>query len=232
MVKFSVTSAFLAALALFVGPTVAQSSTSSAAGSSQTIIVTVSNSSSASNASSVFNPDQITAGLGDLVLFNFTQGNHTATQSAFFAPCEPVNFTNGTNGFDSNFVVVPANFSLQDGAFPILAVPILESNVNQTMWFYDVNTCAEGGVGVINLVAGDPATNGETLDGFRRNAVRLNGTSTSSSSSHSSTSTSSSSSSTTSSSQGNGAVQRFGLNTGAGTIIGLVVLAAMPLIAL
>ncbi|KAJ3997801.1 fasciclin-like protein [Lentinula boryana] len=228
MVKFSVTSAFLGALALFVGPTIAQSSTSSAAGSSQTIIVTVSNSSSASNASSVFNPDQITAGLGDLVLFNFTQGNHTATQSAFFAPCEPVNFTNGTNGFDSNFVVVPPNFTLvQNGAFPILAVPILESNVNQTMWFYDVITCAEGGVGVINLVAGDPKTNGQTLDGFRRNAVRLNGTSTSSSSSHSSTSTSSSASSSTSSSQGNGAVQRFGLNAGAGTIIGLVLLAAI-----
>ncbi|GAW00571.1 fasciclin-like protein [Lentinula edodes] len=233
MIKSLVTYGFFAALAFLVGPTIAQSSTSSAAASAQTIIVTVSNASSATNASSVFSPDQITAGVGDLVLFNFTEGNHTATQSAFFAPCESVNYTNGTNGFDSNFVVVPTNFSLElDGAFPILAVPILESNVNITMWFYDVNTCAEGGVGVINLVAGDPATSGDTLDGFRRNAIRLNGTSTSSSSSHSSTSTSSSSSSTTSASQGNGAMKRFGLNAGAGITIGLVLLTVMPLSAL
>lgn len=140
----------------------------------QSFKIIVSNASSATNATSVFNPDQITAGLGDLVLFNFTEGNHTATQSAFFAPCESVNYTNGTNGFDSNFVVVPTNFSLElDGAFPILAVPILESNVNITMWFYDVNTCAEGGVGVINLVAGDPATSGDTLDGFRVSDLSL-----------------------------------------------------------
>ncbi|KAJ3724382.1 fasciclin-like protein [Lentinula raphanica] len=231
MVKSSVSSFFFAWLALLVGQSVAQSSTSSAAGSAQTIIVTVSNSSSASNASSVFSPDQISANVGDLVLFNFTEGNHTATQSAFFAPCEPVNYTNGTNGFDSNFVVVPSNFSLQqDGAFPILAVPILESNGNETMWFYDVNTCAEGGVGVINLVAGDPATSGETLDGFRRNAIRLNGTSTSSSASHSSTGSSSSASATTSSSsQGNGAVQRFDLRSGAVMIIGLLLSVAIPL---
>ncbi|KAJ4483515.1 fasciclin-like protein [Lentinula aciculospora] len=234
MIKSPVTFAFFVTLGLLVGSTIAQSSTSSAAASAQTFVVTVSNSSSASNASSVFVPDQISASVGDLVLFNFTEGNHTATQSAFFAPCEPVNYTNGTNGFDSNFVVVPTNFSTAlDGAFPILAVPILESNVNETMWFYDVNSCAEGGVGVINLVAGDPATSGETLDGFRRNAIRLNGTSTSSSSSHSSTSTSSSSSSTTSASQGNGALQHFGLNAGVGlTIASLVILATMSLVTL
>ncbi|KIK67541.1 hypothetical protein GYMLUDRAFT_69722 [Collybiopsis luxurians FD-317 M1] len=201
--------AFLA----FCGAAAAQSSTTSAAGTSQTIVVTVSNSSSSSNASSVFSPAQISANVGDLVLFNFTEGNHTATQSAFFAPCEPVNYTNGTNGFDSNFVVVPLNWNITDGAFPILAVPILESNKNDTMWFYDVSTCAEGGVGVINLVPGDPATAGQTLDGFRRNAIRLNGTSTSSSSAHSSTGTSAASS-TSSVSQGNSA-QSLGIGSAA-----------------
>jgi plastocyanin len=194
--------AFLAFLALCTA-VAAQSSTSSAAGTAQTIVVTVSNPTSSDNASSVFSPSEITAGLNDLVLFNFTQGNHTATQSDFFAPCVPVNYTNGTNGFDSNFAIVPTNFT--GPAFPIEAVPILQSNVNKTMWFYDVNTCADGGVGVINLVAGDPATSGQTLDGFRRNAVRLNGTSTSSSSSGPSSTGSTSASASATSSQGNSA---------------------------
>ncbi|KAF5393304.1 hypothetical protein D9757_000487 [Collybiopsis confluens] len=224
------------ALLTLCATALAQSSTSSAAGSSQTIVVTVSNATS-SNASSVFSPSQITANVGDLVLFNFTAGNHTATQSAFFAPCTPINYTNGTNGFDSNFAVVPANWNISQGAFPIQAVPILESNKNDTMWFYDVNTCAQGGVGVINLVVGDPATAGQTLDGFRpfdwrgmssyglsfaftRNAVRLNGTHASSSASHSSTS--SSPSSTTSSSQGNAAQKMVStLNTGFALAAGL-----------
>jgi len=228
-------SIFLALWAFCVGPVLVatQSTTSSAAGPARTIVITVTNASSSTNATSVFTPSQVTAALGDMVLFNFTEGNHTATQSAFFAPCEPLNYTNGTNGFDSNFVVVPENFSLAQGAFPIEAVPILESNSNTTMWFYDVNSCNEGGVGVINLVPGDPATAGQTLAGFIRNAERLNGTATSSSTpSSTGTGSSSSSSSTATSTQDNAAASPLGNNAGLIATICLILLTAVPLFVL
>lgn len=129
-----------------------------------------------------------------------TEGNHTATESTFDAPCLPAHVHNiSLNGFDSGIEVVPNNSFLQ------ASVPILESNVNTTFWFYDINTCGIGGVGVIN--ANESST--ETIEGFVRNAIRLNGTSaTSTSASPSSTVPSSTGSSaaatTTSSSSGAG----------------------------
>lgn len=87
-----------------------------------------------------------------------TQGNHTATQSVFYAPCVPAHEANITiNGFNSDFRNA-GNFN----AITILTVPILPENVNTTMWFYDYNTCGEGGVGVIN----DNESSTETLAGF------------------------------------------------------------------
>ncbi|THV05160.1 hypothetical protein K435DRAFT_618206, partial [Dendrothele bispora CBS 962.96] len=139
------------------------------------------------NASAVFQPASVKANIGDTVMFNFTQGNHSATQSIFEVPCKPAHDTNVTiNGFDSGIRIQ----SNQTGP-SILSVPILSENVNMTMWFYDVNTCGEGGVGVIN--AND--STGATYDGFVRNAIRLfgDGSSTTSSSSTRTSSTSSSS---------------------------------------
>ncbi|KAF4598681.1 hypothetical protein EYR38_007089 [Pleurotus pulmonarius] len=134
------------------------------------------------DATTVFQPQRVTAKLGDTVMFNFTNGNHSATQSTFSAPCIPAHDSNITiNGFDSMF-----RDAGNGTAVTILAVPMLPENVNKTMWFYDRNTCGAGGVGVIN---NDENTT-ETLDGFERNAVRLNGTASSSSSVlHSSTGT-------------------------------------------
>ncbi|KAA1476457.1 hypothetical protein DENSPDRAFT_785159 [Dentipellis sp. KUC8613] len=145
------------------------------------------------DASTVFQPQRISANLGDTVFFNFTLGNHTATQSTFDSPCIPAHDTNVTiNGFNSQF-----RDAGNGTAITILAVPMLPQNVNETMWFFDYNTCGQGGVGVIN----DNETSTETLDGFVRNAIRLNGTDnnvTSSSSSSETTTASTTASSGTS----------------------------------
>ena len=85
-----------------------------------------------------------------------TQGNHTATQALFASPCIPAHRINETvNGFDSGF-----RQSLNFTAITTLEVPITDNDT--TIWFYDYNTCAEGGVGVINV----NETSLETLDGF------------------------------------------------------------------
>ena len=46
---------------------------------------------------SLFNPIQIDAAVGDIVVFRFLRFNHTVTQSTFDSPCEPM------GGFDSGF---------------------------------------------------------------------------------------------------------------------------------
>ncbi|PAV24149.1 extracellular serine-rich [Pyrrhoderma noxium] len=146
----------------------------------------------------VFNPQRVDAVVGDIVFFNFTSGNHTATQSTFSAPCVLAHDSNDTiNGFDSGFR--PTNNGTD---ITILSVPILDSNVNSPFWFYDASAgaCGSGAVGVIN----NNESSTETLAGFVRNAERLNGTVSSASSSlsgsSSSTRTASSSSNTDTSS--------------------------------
>jgi len=142
------------------------------------------------NASLVFQPQTVQAKLNDTVYFNFTQGNHTAIQSTFAQPCLPSDESiNPYNGFTSGFRLAGNGSNVS-----YIAVPMLEENYNLTFWFYDYNTCGEGGVGVIN--PNTTAGANETLEGFERNAVRLNGTATSSSASPSATSPSGSGSST------------------------------------
>ncbi|EPQ55156.1 hypothetical protein GLOTRDRAFT_111142 [Gloeophyllum trabeum ATCC 11539] len=155
--------------------------TAASAASAANIVITVGGNTT-SNASLVFQPQRVTAQVGDTVIFNFTQGNHTATQAVFSEPCIPAHDANITiNGFDSGF-----RDAGNGTAITILSVPILPENVNQTMWFYDYNLCGQGGVGVIN----DNESSYETLAGFERNAIRLNGTGAhSSSASHSATRT-------------------------------------------
>jgi len=131
------------------------------------------------NGTITFNPSRVNAVLGDTVVFTFASGNHTATQSTFSNPCIPAHDTNVTiNGFDSGF-----RNTTPGTPDSILSVPILEQNQNQPFWFFDANTCGEGGVGVIN----DDESSTETLAGFVRNAIRLNGTNSSDSSSGTST---------------------------------------------
>ncbi|KAH9944777.1 hypothetical protein B0H21DRAFT_445078 [Amylocystis lapponica] len=149
------------------------------------------------NASLIFQPAEIHAGLNDTIYFNFTSGNHTATQSSFSQPCIPaIDSSPSFNGFDSGLRLASNGSNVT-----FLPVPLLPENYNVTMWFYDASTCGEGGVGVIN--PNDSST--ETLAGFSRNAIRLNGTATSSSVAPSSTAPSSSSSSPSASTSPNAA---------------------------
>jgi len=199
--------------------------TSALAVSAKNVVVTVGKNTT-DNATMVFDPAEIVANLNDIVVFNFTEGNHTVTQSTFASPCTPAHDTNSTiNGFDSSF-----RDTVNGTAVTILTVPITPELENQTIWFFDFNTCAQGGVGGINI--DDNST--ETLDGFVRNAIRLNGTgadnTTSSSASLSPTGASSHSSvpSPTGSTSNSGASPERQLALGAMAVVPLV-LAALAL---
>lgn len=169
----------------------------------ETIVITVGGNST--DGTTTFDPPSVDAVLGDTVIFNFTSGNHTATQSTFGNPCIPAHDTNVTiNGFDSGFRNTTPGTS---GS--ILSVPILEQNQNQTFWFFDFNTCGEGGVGAIN----DNESSTETLVGFVRNAIRLNGTNSSDTNSGTSTSSRTPSSVTSSPKSSSAAERTFAIGT-------------------
>ncbi|KAG6861113.1 hypothetical protein C0995_003842 [Termitomyces sp. Mi166 len=141
-----------------------------AAAFAKTIVITVGGNTT-NDATTVFQPNTVVADKGDTVLFNFTNGNHTATQSSFATPCVPIHDTDIiVNGFDSSF-----RDAGEEQA--ITTLPVAIGNPNETIWFYDYNTCSKGGVGAINL----NKSSTETIDGFQRNAQRLNGTAHSSS---------------------------------------------------
>ncbi|KAF8622725.1 hypothetical protein AX15_006816 [Amanita polypyramis BW_CC] len=116
------------------------------------------------NASKVFQPQSIQANQGDVVYFNFTQGNHTVTQSLFSDPCISAYSTNYTiNSFDSGFRNAGSGSTYSD-----LLITVLNPDI--PIWFFDFNTCAQGGVGVIN------PNSSETLQAFQDRAMTVNGT--------------------------------------------------------
>lgn len=93
---------------------------------------------------------------GFLIFLKVTQGNHTAIQSVFAAPCMRAHDFNETlNGFDSGFRDA-GNFQ----AITNLQVPIQDNTT--TIWYFDWNTCGLGGVGGINV----NESSLETYDGF------------------------------------------------------------------
>jgi plastocyanin len=153
--------------ALAASGVTAQSSTMAAARPAQTHFVRVGNNQSATNATAVFQPRLVAASVGDTVIFNFTEGNHTANQAMFYAPCIPANQAdNRVNGFYSGDRITPNGTT--GSQLNVFITPDVE---NTTLWFFDAGTCFIGGVGGINV----NTTSNETLDGFERNARRLNG---------------------------------------------------------
>lgn len=87
------------------------------------------------NNSLTYEPNDFTANVGDMVQFQFFGGNHTATQSTFDNPCQPVSqFTNLT-GFHSGFI--PAEAS---EAMGMRAVYTIRINNTNPLWIY----CAQG----------------------------------------------------------------------------------------
>ncbi|KAJ3487566.1 hypothetical protein NLI96_g3461 [Meripilus lineatus] len=71
------------------------------------------------------------------------------------------------NGFNSGF-----RDTVNGTAITQLSVLITPELASSTIWFFDYNTCAQGGVGGINI---NENTN-ETLQGCANNAIRFNGT--------------------------------------------------------
>jgi plastocyanin len=62
------------------------------------------------NKSLVFTPAEVSAKPGDILQFQFSQINHTVTQSSFSAPCQPIQASDPTAaGIHSGFVPVTAN---------------------------------------------------------------------------------------------------------------------------
>jgi plastocyanin len=116
-----------------------------------------------------FTPNQVTAAVGDTIQFVFMAKNHTATQSTFATPCQPL-----PNGLDSGFVPVAAN-ATSTQAF------VVTVNATDPMWFFcrQVGHCANGMVFAIN-----PTAN-KTFAAFQA-AANASGTTTSASPSASS----------------------------------------------
>ncbi|KAF8176534.1 hypothetical protein BJ912DRAFT_930640 [Pholiota molesta] len=186
----------------------------------KTVVVTVGGNTT-DNPMGVFQPASVVANQGDTVLFNC---NHTATQSTFAGPCIPAHDTDQTiNGFDSGFRDT-------DNGTAITQLRFTVTDPNNTIWFFDWNTCAQGGVGGMNV----NESSFETLDGFQRNAIRLNGTDSGNSTDTSNATTSipsttSTSPSTTNTGSASSAANRALVNGAAAVVPVLAILAALSL---
>jgi len=101
-----------------------------------------------------YNPNTVTAAVGDTVTFTFAPKNHTVTQSSFAAPCQPL-----AGGVSSGFQPVAAN-ATQVPSFTITV------NVTTPLWFFCEQTghCEQGMVFAIN-----PTAN-KTFDAFQATA--------------------------------------------------------------
>ncbi|KAF7323109.1 hypothetical protein HMN09_00091100 [Mycena chlorophos] len=101
-----------------------------------------------------YTPNQVTANVGDTIVFTFLQKNHSVTQSTLDTPCAPL-----ANGFDSGFVPVSAN---QTSGFPQAQLTVESTD---PIWIYcrQTNHCAVDGM----VFAVNPGNNFAT---FQHNA--------------------------------------------------------------
>ncbi|SPQ27319.1 a92c044e-de2e-4a32-9146-64d7f78753ef [Thermothielavioides terrestris] len=107
-----------------------------------------------------FTPAQISATPGDTVIFTFLSQNHTATQSSFDTPCQPL-----AGGMDSGFQPNPNNTVNPP---PQVAMQVM---VSTPLWFYcrQKGHCGKGMVFSIN-----PTAN-KTQAAFQSMAIQQNG---------------------------------------------------------
>ncbi|KAB5582688.1 hypothetical protein GE09DRAFT_1246510 [Coniochaeta sp. 2T2.1] len=107
-----------------------------------------------------FVPAQISANIGDTVIFTFNAQNHTATQSAFDTPCSPLE-----GGMDSGFQANPNNTVNPP---PQVAMQVM---VDTPLWFYckQGNHCGKGMTFSINPTAE------KTQAMFQAKAIAQNG---------------------------------------------------------
>ncbi|EMD60065.1 hypothetical protein GGP41_009469 [Bipolaris sorokiniana] len=110
-----------------------------------------------------YTPDTIKANVGDMVVFEFMQKNHTVTQSTFAEPCKKME-----GGMDSGFMPNPEGMP---GVTWNMTVETTEP-----LWFYCKQKmgvhCGKGMVFSIN-----PAETGDkTMADFKTLAIKTNGT--------------------------------------------------------
>ncbi|KAF1921678.1 hypothetical protein BDU57DRAFT_57360 [Ampelomyces quisqualis] len=112
----------------------------------------------------LYNPESITAAVGDMVMFVFMQKNHTATQSTFAEPCKKME-----GGMDSGFMANPEG---KPGVTWNMTVQTTEP-----LWFYCKQQngihCGKGMVFAVNAAT----TGDKTMADFKALAVGTNGTS-------------------------------------------------------
>ncbi|KAF2035325.1 hypothetical protein EK21DRAFT_54451 [Setomelanomma holmii] len=112
----------------------------------------------------LFTPESITAAVGDMVLFEFMQKNHSATQSTFAAPCKKME-----GGMDSGFMPNP------DGKAGVTWNMTVETT--DPLWFYCKQQngihCGKGMVMSVNAAT----TGDKTMAAFKQLAIGTNGTS-------------------------------------------------------
>jgi plastocyanin len=88
------------------------------------------------NGGQTFSPSDLRVNPGEMVQFQFMGGNHTATQSNFDNPCQPINAFNATNpGFHSGFIPAAASASMGQ-----IATYTIMVNDTRAIWVY----CAQG----------------------------------------------------------------------------------------
>ncbi|KAJ7236752.1 hypothetical protein B0H12DRAFT_1140034 [Mycena haematopus] len=108
------------------------------------------------NSTTTYTPSNVTAAVGDNIVFQFVAGNHTATQSTFPDPCSIM--TTPTAGIDSGFQFV------SPGAAQVPQWSFTVNNATTPLWFFCRQTghCQKGMVFSVNA----PAT-GHTFDAFQ-----------------------------------------------------------------
>ncbi|KAI0882504.1 Cupredoxin [Annulohypoxylon maeteangense] len=136
------------------GTTAAATSAAAGAAATHTVIV-------GGSAGLVYTPDQITANVGDMVIFEFMSANHTATQSTFATPCKIME-----GGMDSGF---QANANNTVNPPPKVAMQVMTT---EPLWFYcrQSGHCGKGMTFSINPSAA------KTQAMFQAMAIQQNGT--------------------------------------------------------
>ncbi|KAG8680666.1 hypothetical protein FRC09_018061 [Ceratobasidium sp. 395] len=109
-----------------------------------------------------YTPSCLWPAVGDKVIFEFHEKNHTATQSTFDSPCTKITDASGAqSGFASGFQPVAPGTTT---GFPTATFDVTD---DKPKWFYCAqgNHCASGMVFAIN-----PPREGNTFDAFMANA--------------------------------------------------------------
>lgn len=110
-----------------------------------------------------FEPENISAQMGDMITFEFLPKNHSIVQSSFDKPCEPL--PNGSGVFSGFNFATAEGLSNQTFSFVV--------NDTKPFWFYCAQTvgnhCQNGMSGVINQNFDD---NEKTLAKYKENAAK------------------------------------------------------------